>query len=78
MSAAASGDLFRLTYQVGVLADALDRVFERLPILLSPHEWKGQLDKKALAARIWRALETKYRDHEADAVGIGLHIQGRL
>lgn len=40
-------------------------------------KWKGQAPKEVIHARIKRTLPEKdYKDHEADAVGIGLYLRG--
>ena len=64
---ALSGMILRVAWDCGWNAGAL-----------SPTEWKGQMNKKALKARIGRTLGTVYRNHEADAVGMGLHLAGQL
>jgi hypothetical protein len=76
-AAAVKGDLTVLTVLSGmILRVAWDCGWNAGT--LSPTEWKGQMNKKALKARIGRALNTVYRDHEADAVGMGLHLAGQL
>jgi hypothetical protein len=82
--------LFKQTYLVGALAQVAQSVSGNLPILISPQEWKGQLPKDAVEARIMSVLELqdiywhdgkkrkKLRDHECDAVGMGLAAQGAL
>ena len=47
---------------------------------IKPGEWKGQLKKELVIQRIRRAYgwvdgEPELRDHEADAVGMGLAVQ---
>lgn len=72
-------DLCKLLYLVGVLGAAVFGSGAGLPILISPKEWKGQLAKDAIARRIMAALPgASFRDHEWDAVGMGLAAQGQL
>jgi len=81
-SSAARGDLFKLTYLVGGIAQVARQATGNLPILITPSEWKGQLPKDVVIARIKKAYGKKAdeftKDHEADAVGMGLALQGRL
>ena len=72
------GDLFILTYLIGGLAEQVRLKCVNGPILVYPREWKGQMGKDVVDRRIKRALKKEYRDHESDAVGIGLAIQGVL
>ena len=77
-ASAGRGDVIRLAQLAGlILAHA--RIYGSLrTYLLPPREWKGQLPKAAVAARIRRALGRAYPDHAADAVGMGLYLQGKL
>ncbi len=78
-ASAGRGDLFKLTYLVGAFGEICRQVTNGRPVLISPAKWKGQLTKKAVHARIKRALGgTKYPEHIADAVGMGLAVQGKL
>jgi Holliday junction resolvasome RuvABC endonuclease subunit len=70
-------DLFKLTYLVGVLAASVVS-YVGLPVLIAPQTWKGQLPKEVVHERIKKALGIKYKEHEADAVGMGLAAQGQL
>jgi hypothetical protein len=72
-------DLFKLTYLVGVLGDVAWQATSALPKLVHPEEWKGQLPKDAVKARIAKRLpDYDFGDHEADAVGMGLAERGLL
>jgi hypothetical protein len=74
MASATTGDLFKLTYLIGAMG-----LFAETPLLISPQEWKGQLPKEIVIARIkklWPAYQEK--NHEADAVGMGFALQGFL
>ena len=75
-ASAERGDLFKLAMVVGAIIGATPSYMD--VVLVPAHVWKGQMDKRAVHARIRRALGRKYREHEADAVGIGLAIQGVL
>lgn len=76
-TAAKTGDLFQLAYTVGGYVEVLRRV--GVPVQIIPARlWKGQLDKVAIHARIQMALRRDYREHEADAVAMGLSIRGHL
>ena len=75
-ASAASGDLFKLTFLCGVIAQA---VHGYKPILVSPQQWKGQLPKDVVMRRIGLCFPTlELKDHMADAVGMGLWAQGIL
>lgn len=78
-ASAQRGDLFKLSYLVGMYSQIIysSKVPSEID-LVSPNAWKGQLTKKATNKRIMRTIKKKYRDHEADAVGIGLYLQGKL
>jgi len=74
MAAGSKGDLFKLTFLTGRLAQvAYDAGAE--VVLVKPGEWKGQLSKKAVDRRIDRALGLAFGNHVSDAVGMGLAMQ---
>jgi len=75
---AAKGDLFKLTYLIGGFGRIVSKRTGSSLILISPADWKGQLPKKVIDARIKLSLGEKYKNHESDAVGIGLCLQGAL
>lgn len=78
-ASAGRGDLFKLAYLVGAFGEIVRHQTGTGPVLISPAKWKGQLTKKAVHARIERALgDVKYPEHIADAVGMGLAVQGKL
>lgn len=77
-SAAVRGDLHKLCYLAALLASEMRRRGATHIQLISPREWKGQMSDVIVKRRVYRALKVKYRTHEADAVGIGLHLQGQL
>jgi hypothetical protein len=76
-AASVKGDLVMLTSLSGmILRVAWDCGWNATTV--TPTEWKGQMNKKVLQARIGRILHQVYRNHEADAVGMGLHMAGLL
>ena len=75
---AAKGDLFKLTYLIGGFGKIVSTRTGKAPVLVLPAGWKGQLPKKVINARIKLSLGKKYKNHESDAVGIGLCLQGAL
>jgi len=77
-ASAARGDLFKLTFLIGGLAQVAREATGKLPILVLPKEWKGQLPKPVVINRIKKQLGIDCQDHEGDAVAMGLAAQGRL
>jgi len=80
MASAKKGDLFKLTYLVGALGFAAKQITGNLAVLVEPQEWKGQLPKDVMAARmakVWPDLHI-ISSHAADACGMGLAAQGGL
>jgi len=73
-----AGDIFKLTYLIGAMGLLVHQTIGKTPVLIFPREWKGQLDKGVVIARIEGEIGITPRDHEADAVGMGLAAQGRL
>lgn len=78
---AARGDLQKLTFIVGVFSEIAWS--HRIPFY--PHEvgeWKGQMSKKAVIQSIKRRLplidDINPESHAWDAIGIGLHAQGKF
>lgn len=85
-ASAVSGDLFKLQYLIGGFA-LLAVVNGNLqgqkakPCMISPRDWKGQLPKEVVISRIKRLCPNicdAIENHEADAVGMGLALQGVL
>ena len=78
----ARGELFKVAYLVGGLAEVGSRNKTNLPVLISPSEWKGQLKKDAMVYRIKRLFdetpEFPTNEHTLDAVGMGIAAQGAL
>lgn len=71
------GDLFKLAYLLGGLGLVVVEVTGDQPILVMPYEWKGQLPKEVILERL-DSWGIKAKDHEADAIGMGLAAQGSL
>jgi len=79
VNAATSGRLTRLFYVVGVYMSICWSYKNIRPEVIYPQRWKGQMDKKAVAMRVYRVLKKTFKtDHETDAVGMGLHVIGKL
>lgn len=76
-ASAASGDLFKLAFLTGQLAMAAWSVMAALPILITPAEWKGQLNKTIVLERL-ADYGIKAKNHEGDAIGMGIAAQGAL
>jgi hypothetical protein len=78
MAALDSGDLWSLAYLVGgYTATALSAGC--VVTIVTASEWKGQLNKKAVAERVELCNGVKYpNDHVTDAVGIGLAVVNLL
>ncbi len=79
---AGRGDLVKLTLLAGSYWGAINSL--RMETTFVPvRDWKGQLPKKVVEERIRLLLGKKFRDltlldHEWDAIGIGLWVQGFL
>lgn len=78
MASASKGDLFKLCLLVGGLCQIAREHTGNLPILVTPQEWKGQLPKDVVLKRVEKAFNKTFRNHEGDAVGMGLSAQGGL
>ena len=81
MASASTGKLFKLAYLVGGFGEVIRRLpCTRLPVLVTPPEWKGQLPKEVVIDRINKTIEglDRIRDHEGDAIGMGVAAQGLL
>ena len=80
MASAARGDLGSVYLAAAMVAAAAWHcgiAVNFLPV----NEWKGQLSKEQVEHRVCRALKCKighYPNHALDAVGMGLHLQGKL
>lgn len=77
-AATVKGDLILLTYLIGGLGEIVRTVTGRSPVLIFPEDWKKGLPKKIVLDRLEEFLGIKFKNHEADAVGMGLYFQGFL
>jgi len=73
-ASAASGALALLSKIVGGYA----MMPERPTILIPAIQWKGNLPGTVVDQRVHRETGIHYREHEREAVGIGLHVWERL
>lgn len=73
-----SGDLFKLTYLIGLLAGLSAKYTDIKPTIFHPMDWKGQLPKEVVLRRLLKLCGTKFNNHVADAVGMGYAAQGLL
>jgi Holliday junction resolvasome RuvABC endonuclease subunit len=76
MASASRGDLFSLSYLAGMFASLMP---PENVVLIFPRDWKGQLSKDNVIKRLkkrWPRIT--YRNHQADAVGIGAALLGGL
>lgn len=73
--AARSDALVKLVFMVGKIAQVAEEYgMQFIPVAVG--EWNGQLPKKIMEDRVTKRLGIRYREHEYDAVGIGLHLKG--
>ena len=80
-AASVKGDLFKLAYLTGGFGHILSTSpRESIIDFIAPFEWKGQMTKRAVITRIKRRLPNlkNLKDHEADAIGMGLAFQNLL
>lgn len=76
-TAASKGDLIKLTFLSGYLAQYFTRLGAEI-VLLTPADWKGQMPKDVMKRRVRRATRRQYAEHAWDAVGMALSVQGVL
>ena len=83
LASAARGDLFKLAVLVGdIIGHLRVGLQNRVEIrLVTPNEWKGQLPKPVVMERVRTILgynnpACRLRDHETDAIAIGLYVFG--
>jgi Holliday junction resolvasome RuvABC endonuclease subunit len=76
----AGGSLFKLVLLVGQMSYIAAKKCRLQPQFPSPAAWKGQLPKDVVIKRIKDRFPhiTRVRNHEADALGMGLAAQGKL
>lgn len=83
-ASAHKGDLFKLTYLIGLIAGIVQKRTMQynpdieIPLLVFPYQWKGQLNKDIVIERIQKKLGIAVFSHDADAIGMGLGLTGRL
>lgn len=77
VTAAKSGSLAKLVFFYGRLWQ-LCLQLKLHPYAVPIQDWKGQLSKHQIIARIEKKIGVKYDSHAADAVGIGLYMRGIL
>ena len=76
ITTARSESLFKLIYMYSCthyIARSMGFEVIELPV-----QWKGQMNKYMVDARIDRILGKKYPEHVSDAVGMGLFLKGLL
>jgi len=79
MASATRGDIMKLTYLTGGMAHCCFKELLETPVLVAPRVWKGQLPKKVVISRLNKHFPTlSFKNHEADAVGMGVAAQGLL
>lgn len=78
MASATKGDLGKLYFLIGGFAEACRRLVPCEPLLIAPREWKGQLPKEVVLDRVEKRLGFRPRDHEGDAIGMGMAAMGFL
>jgi len=69
-ASAVKGDLFKMSHMLGGF-HYMCAMWEIDIKLITPRDWKGQLPKRVVEARLMKQYGVKFRDHECDAVGIG-------
>ncbi len=77
-AAAATGELFITARLIGGIERIAQQRGVYYVVLPRAQDWKGQLPKRVVKARVLKKLGVKCRNHEADAVGIGLAAMGQL
>jgi len=77
MTSTLSGDTIFLSYLVGAYANVCKKHSAFTRIVL-PRQWKGNMNKDVVKARIQRVTGTVYNEHIADAVGMMLSLRGML
>lgn len=75
-ASASKGDLFILAFLVGAIANQLRA---QSLFFITPQQWKGQMSKDLCIRRINKHFPVySAKNHEADAVGMALSVQGWL
>ena len=79
-ASASKGDIFKLMFLVGRFAQVCYTMRSEF-VPLEVNEWKGTMSKEVVIRRISNRLGVShdhFPNHVADAVGMGLHLQGVL
>jgi len=77
MASTLSGDTIMVAYMTGAFA-AVCSTHSRFTRIVLPRQWKGNMNKDVVKARIKRVTDIDYPDHIADAVGMMLSLRGVL
>jgi len=78
LASASRGNLSQLAYMVGSIMSACNTLGIICQVI-SPRKWKAQLTYKMLRNILSKNFNIEVlNNHQASAVGIGLHIQGKL
>ncbi len=76
---ASRGNIVKLSYYVGGYTTVSNFVFKIPTEIIKFNTWGGTMDEKKIRYRVERAIGVKFKNiHIYCAVGIGLHLQGRL
>lgn len=79
VAAVNSGALLKLAFVCGAIYTLTKTEVLGLSVyVISPQDWKGNMPKELVMARIKAKLGKTFRDHEADAVGMCLAARGML
>ncbi len=85
MASAKRGDLFALAYLVGGYTAICQRNSIDVKLIYPAGNkkkeqvaWKGQLNARMLARRLFRINDTVYPEHIREAVGMGFSVLGEL
>lgn len=83
MASATKGDLQKLTFMIGAMVHSFTINTGLIPTLISPRDWKGTMPKDVMKRRLRIAVNAagahkQYSEHEADAVAMGVSVQGLL
>lgn len=69
------GDIVKLAFVTGIICGISWKRFNLVPV----NKWKGQLPKEVVKKRINKIFPNYVlKDHEYDAVGLGLYLRGDL
>jgi len=77
IASVSKGNLLKLVMLTGAMMRVCDDNDKRVT-LVAPTTWKGQLSKAAVHKRIKLAMQMRFPEHVADAVGMALSAMGQL